>query len=132
MLSPFRGFMDTQGEINRMFDEVFGGLTRRGLARQPERVTPAMDVLSQDGDLVLRAELPGVKHEDVDVTLSNGVLTISGERKDEQERQGAGYHSRELRYGSFSRSMATAPRRSSTTASVVPGSLIAVSSQGSY
>lgn len=105
MLSPFRGFMDTQGEINRMFDEVFGGLTRRGLARQPERVTPAMDVLSQDGDLVLRAELPGVKHEDVDVTLSNGVLTISGERKDEQERQGAGYHSRELRYGSFSRSM---------------------------
>lgn len=104
MLSPFRGFMDTQGELNRMLDETFGGLTRRGL-RQPERWAPAMDVLNKDHDLVLRAELPGVKQEDVDVTLSNGVLTISGERRDEQEDKGAGYHSRELRYGSFTRSM---------------------------
>lgn len=104
MLSPFRGFMDTQGEINRMLDDMFGGLSRRP-ARQPERWAPATDVLSREGDLVLRAELPGVKQEDVDVTLSNGVLTISGERRDEQEKKGAGYHSRELRYGSFSRSM---------------------------
>lgn len=104
MLSPFRGFMDTQGEINRMLDEMFGGVGRRP-ARQPERWAPATDVLSRDGDLVLRAELPGVKQDDVDVTLSNGVLTISGERRDEQEKKGAGYHSRELRYGSFSRSM---------------------------
>lgn len=105
MLSPFRGFVDTQGEINRMLDEMFGGLARRGAGRQPERWSPATDILSRDGDLVLRAELPGVKQEDVDVTLSSGVLTISGKRKDEQESKGAGYHSRELRYGSFSRSM---------------------------
>lgn len=104
MLSPFRGFIDTQGEVNRMLDEMFGGLARRG-GRQIERWSPATDILSRDGDLVLRAELPGVRHEDVDVTLSNGVLTISGERRDEQEKRGAGYHSRELRYGSFSRSM---------------------------
>jgi HSP20 family protein len=104
MLSPFRGFMDTQGEINRMLDDMLGGLSRRP-ARQPERWAPATDVLSRDGDLVLRAELPGVKQEDVDVTLSNGVLTISGERRDEQEKKGAGYHTRELRYGTFSRSM---------------------------
>ena len=101
MLSPFRGFMDTQGEVSRMLDEMFGVLNRR----QPERLTPATDVLSRDGDLVLRAELPGVKQDDVDVTLSNGVLTISGERRDEQENEGAGYHSRELHYGSFSRSV---------------------------
>lgn len=105
MLSPFRGFVDTQGEVNRMLDEMFGGLARRGAGRRPERWSPSTDILSRDGDLVLRAELPGVRQEDVDVTLSGGVLTISGERRDEQEQKGAGYHSRELRYGSFSRSM---------------------------
>lgn len=104
MLSPFRGFMDTQGEINRMLDEAFGGLGRRAV-RRPDTLSPAMDVISRDGDLVLKAELPGVKREDVDVTLSNGILTISGERQDEQERKGSGYHSRELRYGSFNRSI---------------------------
>lgn len=104
MLSPFRGFMDAQGEVNRMLEEIFGGLGRRS-ARQPERWSPATDVLSSEGDLVLRTELPGVKQEDVDVTLSNGVLTISGDRRDEQEKKGAGYHTRELRYGSFSRSV---------------------------
>ena len=104
MLSPFRGFMDTQGEVNRLLDEMFGGFGRRP-GRQVERWSPATDVLSRDGDLVLRAELPGVKQDDVDVTLSNGVLTVSGERRDEQEKQGAGYHSRELRYGTFSRSV---------------------------
>lgn len=105
MLSPFRGFMDTQGEVTRMLNEVFGGTGRRPAGRQPERLTLATDVLSRDGDLVLRSELPGVKQDDVDVTLSNGVLTISGERRDEQEKEGAGYHSRELSYGSFSRSV---------------------------
>lgn len=104
MLSPFRGFMDTQGEVSRVLDEMFGGFGRRPV-RHSERLTPATDVLSRDGDLVLRAELPGVKQDDVDVTLSNGVLTISGERRDENEKEGAGYHSRELRYGSFSRSV---------------------------
>jgi HSP20 family protein len=96
--------MDTQGEINRMLDEALGGFGRRAV-RQPDTLSPAMDVISHDGDLVLKAELPGVKRDDVDVTLSNGVLTISGERQDEQEREGAGYHSRELRYGSFKRSI---------------------------
>jgi HSP20 family protein len=64
-----------------------------------------MDVLTKDGDLVIRAELPGVKLEDVDITLHNGVLTISGEHKADQEEERGGYHVRERRYGSFRRSM---------------------------
>ena len=55
--------------------------------------------------MVIRAELPGVKPEDVDITLERGVLTISGERKAEEERRGAGYFVRERRHGSFRRSM---------------------------
>ena len=109
-LSPFRGFYDMQSEMNRMFDEVFGNLARTGGRQQqgtlPAQWAPALDVLQEDGDIVVRAELPGVKLEDVDITLHNGVLTISGERKAEEQREGSGYYVRERRYGSFRRSMA--------------------------
>lgn len=107
-LSPFRGFYDVQGEMNRMFDEMFGNLARATTRQQgeaPSRWAPALDVLQEDGDIVVRAELPGVRSEDVDVTFHNGVLTISGERKAEEQREGSGYYVRERRYGSFRRSM---------------------------
>ncbi len=112
-MSPFRrgggGFWDPLSEVNRMFDDVFGGLARQPGGRQTgAQVTewaPAVDVLQRDGDLVVRAELPGVRPEDVDITLQNRVLTISGQRREEQEEQRGGYHVRERRHGSFSRSM---------------------------
>jgi HSP20 family protein len=107
-LSPFRGFYDMQGEMNRMFDEMFGNLAR-GSRRQSNGLSewaPAVDVLQQDGDLVVRVELPGIKQEDVDITFQNGVLTISGERKAEEQKEGSGYYVRERRYGSFRRSLA--------------------------
>ncbi|ABG05249.1 heat shock protein Hsp20 [Rubrobacter xylanophilus DSM 9941] len=105
MLSPFRGFLDVRSELDRMFDEVFGGLSRRFGGGDLAEWAPAIDVYSKDGDLVIKAELPGMKPEDVDITLQEGVLTISGERKAEEEREGAGYFVRERRYGSFRRSM---------------------------
>ena len=107
-MRPFRGFYDMQSEMNRMFDEVFGGLTRRRGRPQgdePTRWAPVLDVLQKDGDIVVRAELPGVKQEDVDITLHDGVLTISGERQAEDQREGSGYYVRERRHGSFRRSM---------------------------
>jgi HSP20 family protein len=109
-MSPYRGrgFYDMHSEMNRMFDEMFGGLARRGGRHQggeASQWSPSLDVLTEDGDVVVRAEIPGVKPEDIDITLSRGVLTIRGERKAEQERQGAGYYVRERRHGSFRRSM---------------------------
>ena len=109
-LSPFRsrGFYDVQSEMNRLFDEMFGGLMRRSGGQQRAQVTewaPAMDVLQRDGDLMVRAELPGVKLEDVDITVHDRVLTISGERKLEEETERGGYYVRERRHGSFRRSM---------------------------
>ena len=112
MLSPFRGrgFYDPLSEVNRVFDDMFGGLMRRpGNQQRAQQLTawaPAIDVVTKDSDLVIRAELPGVKQEDVDITLENNVLTISGERQAEQEEERGGYHVRERRYGSFSRSLA--------------------------
>ena len=95
-----------QSQMNRMFNEMLGTVGR-GPGRQLEGVTewaPTVDATTKDGNLVIRAELPGVKPEDVDISLHENVLTISGERKAEQEEQRGGYYIRERRYGSFSRS----------------------------
>ncbi len=64
-----------------------------------------MDVATKDGNLMIRAELPGVKQEDVHISLQDNLLTIPGERKAEAEEQRGGYYVRERRYGSFSRSL---------------------------
>lgn len=107
MLSPFRGFRDMQSEMERLMSEAFGAFGRQPSRRAAvEEWTPVIDAKTSDGDLVIRAELPGLKREDVDVTVSNGVLTISGERKEEErEEKESGYLLRERRYGSFRRSM---------------------------
>jgi HSP20 family protein len=113
-LRPFggRGFYDPYGEINRLLDQMMGGTAgpARRSGRQQGAATewaPAVDALTKDSDLVIRAELPGVKHEDVDISLHDNVLTISGERRAEQEEEErGGYHIRERRYGSFRRSLA--------------------------
>jgi HSP20 family protein len=110
VLTPYRnrGFFGLQGELSRLFDEAFGGLLGRtgrpGL--QVSEWAPTMDVISRDGDLVLQVELPGVRLEDVDVAVQDGMLTISGEHKVEQEEEREDYFVRERRYGSFRRSMA--------------------------
>jgi HSP20 family protein len=66
MLSPFRGFYDAQSEVDRLFNEMLGGLSRRRGRQEGQQLAqwaPAMDVLTKDGDLVIRAELPGIKQE---------------------------------------------------------------------
>jgi HSP20 family protein len=105
-LTPFRGFGDMQSQMNRMFNDMLGNLGQSP-ARQLEGMTewaPAVDATTKNGDLVIRAELPGVKPDEVDISLQNNVLTISGERKTEQEEERGGYYIRERRYGTFSRS----------------------------
>jgi HSP20 family protein len=107
-LTPFRGFWDMQSEMNRLFDQMFGGMGRWPAREQRMQVAewaPAIDVLTEDGDLVIRAELPGVRQEDVNITLQNNLLTIRGERKAEREEERGGYYVRERRYGTFSRSL---------------------------
>jgi HSP20 family protein len=68
--------------------------------------------LHEEGDLFIRAELPGVKREDVEITLRERVLTISGQRKAEEHREGSGYYVRERRHGSFRRSFVLCPTMS--------------------
>jgi HSP20 family protein len=67
---------------------------------------PAMEVLEREGALIVRAELPGLKPEEVKVEVRDGALLIEGERKQEIEKDEAGFHRTERRYGRFSRIIA--------------------------
>ncbi len=103
---PFRDLVSVQDRLNRIFDEAFSG-TGRG--SDDERAlggswAPAVDIFEHEGDLVLKAELPGVDPKDVDVHVENNVLTLRGERKLESEVKREQYHRVERAYGSFSRS----------------------------
>jgi HSP20 family protein len=103
-----RGFYDPQSEVNRLFDETFGGLGNTGRRQQRTPQTqwaPALDVVHEGGDLLVRAELPGVELEDVEITFHGRVLTISGERRAGEQNADSGYLVRERRYGPFRRSL---------------------------
>ncbi len=69
------------------------------------RMAPSLDLVETADKIEVRIDVPGMKPEDIDVQLANGVLTISGERKDEKEEKGKTFHRVERRYGSFSRSV---------------------------
>jgi len=95
-----------QNEMNRLFNTFFdqpsGGSRGGGTSR---RWIPPMDLVETDDHYVLRADLPGLADEDVNVQLEDNELTISGERTSEHEQQQEGYYRLERAFGSFSRSL---------------------------
>lgn len=102
--SPFREMMNLRSEFDRLFDESFGALERPW---QPIRSWGlSVDVLENDDAVMVKASVPGIDPKDLEITMSDNVLTIKGERKEEQEIDEEQYHLRERRYGSFSRSVA--------------------------
>jgi HSP20 family protein len=102
---PFRELSSLQTEMNRLFNAAFGDMPNSGTGGPPRRWMPAMDLLETDDDFVLRADLPGMTESDVNVELEDNVLTISGERKSEQEEKREGFYRVERAFGSFSRSL---------------------------
>jgi len=66
---------------------------------------PSLDVVEQGDKITIKVELPGVKSEDVEVSVQNGTLTIAGEKREETENKGEGYYHSERRYGSFRRDL---------------------------
>src|SRR5919197_2403239 len=101
---PFRELATIQNEMNRLFNTAFdappGG--NGGTAR---RWVPAMDLVETDDHFVLRADLPGLSQDDVNIEVEDRVLTVSGERRAEHESKSEGYHRVERAYGAFSRSL---------------------------
>ena len=101
--NPFRELEDIQNRLSSRF----GRTSLRGLGDESMTVsewTPLVDLAEDDKEYLIKAELPEVKKEDVKVTVENGVLTITGERKFEKEEENKKYHRIERAYGSLMRS----------------------------
>ncbi len=102
--------VDFMDRMNRLIDEMFG----RPLSLTPffesestwlGDFTPKMDVSETDKEITIEMELPGLKPEDVNITLERGVLNISGEKQSEKEEKGRRFYRMERSYGSFYRSI---------------------------
>jgi HSP20 family protein len=97
--SPFRSL---QREMNRMFEnfwlEPFGAFEE-----WPGAFVPTVDVTEEDKEVRISAELPGMDEKDIDVTVRNNILTIQGEKKQEQEKKQKGFYRKESSYGTFRR-----------------------------
>lgn len=93
--------------FNRIFEQAFGDALLPLAATEDvsnRRWLPAVDVEETTDSLVFTCELPGMSKEDVNITLENNVLTVSGERKFEDEERQRNFHRLERAYGAFSRS----------------------------
>ena len=100
---PFSEMMTMQRDMNRLFSSL--GMPLYQSKGDGERVAwmPTVDVLRKGEDLVVRAELPGVKPDDVDVSITDDVLTIRGERREETEHREGNYLRKESSFGTFER-----------------------------
>jgi len=87
-------------EMDDLFDSFFKGLDRPFTGY---KAWPAIDVAEQDDAIVVRAEVPGCKADDVDISVYGNTLTISGEKKQSEEKKEKGYYHMESSYGSFRR-----------------------------
>ena len=102
--APGRDLYPVQSEINRLFNTFFDTATPVA-GRVARQWTPALDIVENDGEYVVRADLPGMDDDDVDVEVKDGVLRITGERKSENEERKDGYTRIERSFGSFARSL---------------------------
>lgn len=108
-IDPFRVM---QARLNRLLEEPFGALLPFGPVVEEKLLatwTPACDVYETDKALIIKAELPEVKKENVFVSVEDNVLTIRGERKFEEETKRDNYHRVERNYGEFMRSFTLPP-----------------------
>ena len=102
---PFRGVSSLQDQINRLFSETFD---RSSEEANFTPWAPAVDIFETEHELVVKADLPDIKPEELDVRVENNVLTIRGERKFEKQVNENNYLRVERTYGAFSRSFSLA------------------------
>lgn len=102
--NPFNELEDISNSLNKFFGrQVAPHGTDVGLLAQADWA-PTVDISETDDGYLIKAEIPGVKKEDVKVTVQDGMLAIRGERKQEKEEKGKRFHRIERSYGSFMRS----------------------------
>jgi HSP20 family protein len=105
---PFRDLAVLQDRMNRLFNDSYGNRQEDHMLNRGTWVPP-VDIYEAEGQLVLKAELPDMKREDIDVTVENSTLTVRGERKLDQEIKQESFHRVERAYGSFVRTFSLPP-----------------------
>lgn len=106
---PVRKTERGRNELARLHDEMdellgsfFGGLEWPSFGRA---TWPAIDIADRENDILVKAEVPGCKAGDIDISVHGNVLTISGEKKEEEEKTGKGYYHVERSWGTFRRDL---------------------------
>ena len=95
---PFAELGELRSRFDRMFDDLIDGHTRGWV--------PAIDIVRDNGNLVVRADVPGIKPEEVKIEVQDNIVTVSGEHDERNEEKDKDFLRRERRYGSFRRSLA--------------------------
>ncbi|MGQ9645184.1 MAG: Hsp20/alpha crystallin family protein [Thermodesulfobacteriota bacterium] len=101
-LAPFGEFERMRKEMDRLWDSFF---ERGPRTWETGEWSPSLDVAETKNDLIIKAEVPGVDPKDIDISLSDGVLTIKGEKKQEREEREGDYHITERSFGSYMRAI---------------------------
>ena len=98
---PMREMMSLREAMDRLFDDAY----THPLSYGEVSTSPAIDMYQTSDEVVVKAALPGLKAEDIDITVTGETLTLSGEFKQETEQKNANYHIHEHHSGSFKRSV---------------------------
>jgi HSP20 family protein len=110
---PFNDLTTLQDRINQLFREPFGTLRNFGPFNEQgltaSNFVPPVDIFEDAHNITIQAELPGMQEKDIDISLENNLLTISGERKLENEDKKDNFHRIERSYGRFTRSFTLPP-----------------------
>lgn len=101
LFDPWHAF---GGRFDSLFDDFLGGRRLPSLIREDAYLAPSVEVSETDEELTFQVELPGISKDDVDVSITEDMLVISGEKKQESEKEDKDYHVSERVYGSFRRS----------------------------
>jgi len=99
---PMRELSRMREDMDKLFEDFF--------STRPERTGllegawhPSVDISETDDEIIAKAELPGLTHDDINISLTDSILTLKGEKKQEKEDKGENYHRVERNYGSFQR-----------------------------
>jgi HSP20 family protein len=101
---PLKDMVTLRDDFDRLFRGIFGRFPGF-LDVEEDFWSPAMDIEEGNDNIVVTTEIPGMKKDDIKVSVRNNVLTVSGERKQEKETKNKTYHCIERSYGEFSRSV---------------------------
>lgn len=101
---PFREMMTLRNNLDQVFQNAFQSMDEQS-QRNGSAYALALDVSESEDEFLVKAAVPGIQPDDLEITLNNHVLTINGEFKDETQSENVRYHLRERHYGTFSRSI---------------------------